>query len=230
MSPAPVVLREPVYIWDNQKRIAERFQQNLDAGLEIGRTFGNTVQVSAEWRAQDTRWASAPAPAADLISPGPRRPACSTSTSTRPPQQPFRPAATAWPRPPAPSTTPSAAAMRPMAPVLLQPHFSFSQNNIFGISAEVNSYLRANVAQPFRFTLGGPMRLSASSFDEYRGTDTYLARAGYMRRIAALPTGLGQGLYGLLGYEAGEVWSPEHPRHPPPGRDRRTGGQHAASA
>ena len=24
-----------------------------------------------------------------------------------------------------------------------------------------------------------------------------------------LPTGLGQGLYGLLGYEAGEVWSPE---------------------
>ena len=69
--------------------------------------------------------------------------------------------------------------------------------------------MRANVAQPFRFTLGGPMRLSASSFDEYRGTDIYLARTGYMRRIAALPTGLGQGLYGLIGYEAGEVWSPE---------------------
>jgi NTE family protein len=86
---------------------------------------------------------------------------------------------------------------------------SLTQNNILGMSAEVNSYLRANVAQPFRFTLGGPMRLSASSFDEYRGTDTYLARSGYMRRIAALPTGLGQGLYGLVGYEAGEVWSPE---------------------
>ena len=53
------------------------------------------------------------------------------------------------------------------------------------------------------------MRLSASSFDEYRGTDTYLARAGYMHRLAALPTGLGQGLYGVFGYEAGEIWSPE---------------------
>jgi NTE family protein len=87
--------------------------------------------------------------------------------------------------------------------------FSLTQNNILGMSAEINSYLRANVAQPFRFTLGGPMRLSASSFDEYRGTDTYLARTGFMHRIAALPTGLGQGLYVLLGYEAGEVWSPE---------------------
>ena len=51
------------------------------------------------------------------------------------------------------------------------------------------------------------MRLSASSFDEFRGTDTYLTSAGYMRRIAALPTGLGQGLYGAFGYEAGEIWS-----------------------
>jgi NTE family protein len=30
-----------------------------------------------------------------------------------------------------------------------------------------------------------------------------------MHRVAALPTGLGQGLYAVLGYEAGEVWSPD---------------------
>jgi len=53
------------------------------------------------------------------------------------------------------------------------------------------------------------MHLSASSFDEYRGTDVYLARAGYMHRLAALPTGMGQGLYGVFAYEAGEIWSPE---------------------
>ncbi len=53
------------------------------------------------------------------------------------------------------------------------------------------------------------MRLSASSFDEYRGTDTYLARTGYMHRIAPMPTGMGQGLYAILGYEAGEIWSPD---------------------
>jgi NTE family protein len=81
--------------------------------------------------------------------------------------------------------------------------------NIFGLTGDVNSYLRANVAEPFQFALGGPRRLSASSFDEYRGTDTYLARAGYLRRLASLPLGLGQGLYGVIGYEAGEIWSPQ---------------------
>src|ERR1035437_5830441 len=53
------------------------------------------------------------------------------------------------------------------------------------------------------------MRLSASSFDEFRGTATYLSRPGHLDRLAALPAGLGQGLYGFVGYEAGEVWSPE---------------------
>jgi NTE family protein len=96
---------------------------------------------------------------------------------------------------------------------LLKASFSHTDplgaTNIFGIGAEINSYLRANVAEPFRFTLGGPLRLSASSFDEYRGTDTALARAGLMHRIAALPIGMGQGLYAVVGYEGGEVWSPE---------------------
>jgi len=86
---------------------------------------------------------------------------------------------------------------------------TWKDKNTFGLSADINSYLRANVAQPFRFTLGGPRRLSASSFDEYRGTDTAIARAAYLRRIAALPTGLGQGLYAVIGYEGGEIWSPE---------------------
>jgi NTE family protein len=85
----------------------------------------------------------------------------------------------------------------------------WGESNIFGLSGEINSYLRRDVAQPYRFTLGGPMRLSASSFDEFRGTDTDLARSGYMHRIAALPTGLGQGLYTVLAYEGGEIWSPE---------------------
>jgi NTE family protein len=97
----------------------------------------------------------------------------------------------------------------PMAQFSFSRTFPFKHDNIIGMSLEVDSYLRANVAQPYRFTLGGPMRLSASAFDEYRGTDLYLARSGYMHRLAALPTGLGQGLYGLIGYEAGEVWSPE---------------------
>src|SRR5258705_4905188 len=48
---------------------------------------------------------------------------------------------------------------------------------------------------------------SASSIDEYRGTDVYLARAGYLRRIAVLPTGFGQGVYAAVAYEVGDAWS-----------------------
>jgi NTE family protein len=210
IQPSAGVLREPVYLWDNQKRIAERFQQNLVAGLEVGRTFGNFMQVSAQWSALDTRWAirtgsgggpylTGTAQTGQIHINIDRATAGSLSPSG------YRLAASAGAFYHAVGSSNA-----PMAQFSFSRTSSFKQNNIIGMSTEVDSYLRANVAQPFRFTLGGPMRLSASSFDEFRGTDLYLARSGYMRRIAALPTGLGYGLYGLLGYEAGEIWSPEH--------------------
>ena len=227
LEPRAGVLREPVYIWDKQKRIAERFEQDLTAGLEIGRTFGNTMQVSAEWRALDTRWAlrtgSGGGPyltgtaqtgllhfnidkaSAGSVSPSGYRLAASAGA--------FYHAA--------------GSSNAPVAQFSFSRTFSFKQDNILGMSAEVNSYLRANVAQPFRFTLGGPMRLSASSFDEYRGTDTYLARMGYMRRIAALPTGLGQGLYGLRRVRGRRSLVAGAARLPAPGWNCRPGGQHA---
>jgi NTE family protein len=209
LQPSAGIVREPVYIWSNQKRIAERFQENLTAGLELGRTFGNTMQVSAEWRALDTRWAIRTGSGGGPYLTGTAQTGLlhfnidKASSGTISPSG-YRLAASAGAFYHA-----VGSANAPMAQFSFSRSFSLTQNNILGMSAEINSYLRANVAQPFRFTLGGPMRLSASSFDEYRGTDTYLARTGFMHRIAALPTGLGQGLYVLLGYEAGEVWSPE---------------------
>jgi NTE family protein len=209
IEPRAGILREPVYIWANQKRIAERFLQNLDAGVDAGRTFSNQLQISAQWRAEDTRWGlrtgSGGGPyitgtaqtgllninidktAAGAISPNGFRLSASAGALYH--------------------TVGSDNA--PLVKLNFSATRSWREVNIFGLSGEVNSYLRANVAQPYLFTLGGPMRLSASSFDEFRGTDTYLARTEYMRRIAALPTGLGHGLYGLFGYEAGEIWSPQ---------------------
>jgi NTE family protein len=209
LEPRAGILRAPVYIWADQKRVAERFQQNLDAGLEAGRTFSNQVQISAEWRELQTRWRLTTGSGGGPYLNGTAQTALlhvnidKALAGTVSPSG-FRLSASVGAL--------YQAAQSSNAP-LLQLAFSrthpWGQENIFGISGEVNSYLRANVAQPYRFTLGGPTRLSASSFDEYRGTDTYLTRMGYMRRIAALPTGLGQGLYAVLGYEAGEVWSPE---------------------
>jgi NTE family protein len=87
--------------------------------------------------------------------------------------------------------------------------FRITEENILALSAEGNTYFRRRVAEPLRFTLGGPVRLSASSIDEYRGTDDFLVRAGYLHRVATLPSGLGQGLYMSFGYEGGEIWAPE---------------------
>ena len=209
LEPQAAVLRQPVYIWAGQKRIAARFQQNFTAGLSMGRSFGSSMQLAAQWQAEDTHWSLDTGAdgtgnlqgtaqtgalrfvldkaAIDAISPTGTRMALTVGALFH-------------------------AVASDNAP-LVRASFSHTDslpgNNIFGIGADINSYLRANVAQPFRFTLGGPLRLSASSFEEYRGTDTVLARAGLMHRLAALPIGMGQGLYAAVGYEAGEVWSPE---------------------
>jgi NTE family protein len=209
IEPRVGIARQPVYIWANQKRIAERFQQDLVAGIEAGRTVGNFMQVSAEWRAEDTRWGLRTGSGGGPYLTGTAQTGLlhinldKASAGAVSPSG-FRLAASAGAFYHAVGSSNA-----PIATLSFNRTFSFKPDNIVGMSAEVDSYLRANVAQPFRFTLGGPMRLSASAFDEYRGTDIYLARGGYMRRIAALPTGLGHGLYALIGYEAGEIWSPE---------------------
>ena len=209
LEPRAGVLRAPVYIWVNQKRVADRFLQNLDAGIEAGRTFSNQLQISTEWRAEDTRWSLTTGTDGGPYITGTAQTGLlhinidqATASGISP--NGFRIAASAGALYHA-----VASSNAPLVKFSFGATRSWKEANIFGMGGEVNSYLRANVAQPYRFTLGGPMRLSASSFDEFRGTDTYLARAGYLHRLAALPTGLGQGLYVFFGYEAGEVWSPE---------------------
>ena len=208
-EPRTGVVREPVYLWANQKRIAERFLQNLDAGVEAGRTFSNQLQISAEWRAEDTRWS--------LTTGSGGGPYLTGTAQTGLLHIKIDKAASGAVSPNGFRLSASAGAFyhavassnAPLVKFTFSGTRSWRETNIFGLSGEVNSYLRASVAQPYLFTLGGPLRLSASSFDEFRGTDTYLARTGYMHRIAALPTGIGQGIYAVIGYEAGEIWSPQ---------------------
>ncbi len=77
--------------------------------------------------------------------------------------------------------------------------------NTVSLSGEGGTYFRRSIADPFRFTLGGPLRLAASSYDEYRGTDYGLVRPAYFRRIANLPTPLGQSIYVIGTYEYGHI-------------------------
>jgi NTE family protein len=82
-------------------------------------------------------------------------------------------------------------------------------NNVFVMGMEGGTMLNRNVGQPYRFTLGGPMRLSASVIDEYRGTDYFLVQPAVLRRIASLPQVLGQSIYVGAVYEAGQMRAPD---------------------
>ena len=79
------------------------------------------------------------------------------------------------------------------------------------LAGEGGTMFGRNVAEPFRFTLGGPLRLSASTIDEYRGTDYWLVEPGILRRIASLPQPLGQSIYLGFGVEAGQIRAPGVP-------------------
>ena len=81
--------------------------------------------------------------------------------------------------------------------------------NIVVLSLEAGTMFNRNVAQPFRFTLGGPLRLSASAIDEYRGTDYFVLSPVFLRRVASLPAPLGQSIYIGAGYEAGQMRAPD---------------------
>ncbi|HEY8997255.1 MAG TPA: patatin-like phospholipase family protein [Edaphobacter sp.] len=211
VQPHLSILREPVYLWSKQQRISERFQQNAGGGLDLGRTFSRRAQLAAEWRAYVTRWR--------LVSGADTSHDLSGTSQTAVLRFSYDSALTAAVSPRGWRIDASAggrfssvaSVSAPLVQVSISRTDLLGRKNVIGFRTETETYLRRNVADPFRFTLGGPLRLSASSIDEYRGTDDYLVRTGYLRRIASLPSGLGQGVYLTVAYEAGEIWSPERP-------------------
>jgi NTE family protein len=80
---------------------------------------------------------------------------------------------------------------------------------VFLFAFDSGTMLNRNVAQPFRYTLGGPLRLSASAINEYRGTDYVLLQPALLRRIAQLPQPLGQSIYVGGAYEFGRMYAPD---------------------
>ncbi len=211
IQPKVHALREPVYIWEDQKRVSEHFLQRAGGGIDIGMTVSRNLQVSLDYRATMLRWRlvsgidSSPTP---QLSGRVESAAAHLVYTTRT-------AAIASPQGNHVDFQIghlfdiSASADAPFAKLNARHSLTFAHANLISLSTEVKTYFRNNVADPLRFTLGGPLRLYASSIDEYRGTDTELARAIYLRRIASLPTGIGQGVYLTGGYEQGNVWSPE---------------------
>jgi NTE family protein len=205
------ILRQPVYIFANQHRIAERLQQNVGGGLDFGRTYGSHAQLAAEWRYEVVRW--------HTQSGTDFRPNISGSSQTGLLHFTYNALNTAQLATRGLLLDVAGGALyhspqsqnAPLIELNAAYTRAFAEKNVLGIGITGDTYFRRNVADPLRFTLGGPLRLSASSIDEYRGTDDMLVRAAYLRRVASLPTQLGQGIYLNSAYEAGEIWSPERP-------------------
>ena len=84
-------------------------------------------------------------------------------------------------------------------------------HEVFVFATEGGTTFDRNVAEPFRFAIGGPLRLSASAIDQYRGTDYWLVEPAILRRIASLPQPLGQSIYLGFGIEAAQIRAPGVP-------------------
>ena len=210
IKPRVEILRQPVYIYQNQRRIQERFQQNAGGSVDVGDTFSPRTQAGVEWTDETVRW--------DITSGSNGQPAYSGDTQTVLAHYRFDGQNAALVSTQGIRVQASAGYLyntvlsenAPVAHLRLNGSHQFGKE-IVGTAFYADSYFRHAIADPLRFTLGGPLNLSASNIDEYRGTDTYLARAAVLRPIASLPTSIGQGVYAVFSYEGGEVWSPEHP-------------------
>jgi NTE family protein len=211
VQPQVAYLREPVYLWLDQKRVSERLLQRAGGGFDFGYTASKNLQMSAMYQASTLRWVLKSG-----VDDSPT-PHASGTTQSVAGHLVFNDRV-------AEIASPSGASIdlkvgylmrsvdsreAPFLDLRARQSFRLAGKDLVVLSADADTYFRHDVADPLRFTLGGPLRLSAASIDEYRGTDTVLAQAIALHRIANLPTGLGQGVYLTSGYEAGSVWSPE---------------------
>ena len=210
LAPHGGILREPFDIYQHQTRISERLLQHAGGGADVGWSDSRLQEVRLGWQADAIRWqtqiGSDNQP--DILGSAQRlhaRYVYDNQDRALVPQYGIR------------STTELAylynAVSSPNAP-----QFTTQLNlahqigkNLFIFNTEAGTMFNRNVAQPFRFTLGGPLRLTASAIDEYRGTDYFLVQPAFLRRIAKLPDPLGQSIYLGAAYEAGQMHAPGLP-------------------
>ncbi|WP_184218167.1 patatin-like phospholipase family protein [Granulicella aggregans] len=209
-APRIDLLREPFYIYQNQRRIAERQLENGGGGVDIGWSNKGSREFRLGWEMAGIRWESV------VGTDG--RPDISGSMQRVRAQYIYDNEDRALvPQFGLHSVTRVGylynATESENAPEITTNNTYAHQvgKNLFVMGGQAGTLFNRNVAEPFRFTLGGPLKLSASAIDEYRGTDYYLLQPSFLRRIATLPPPLGQSIYLGLSYEAGQMYAPHTP-------------------
>jgi len=208
LAPQAAFTRHPYNIFESQHRLAERNLQTAGGSLDLGWSNSRTQELRGGYQLANVRWTrnvgSDNAP--DIIGTLARGHIHYTFDNrdrALVPQYGVR------------FTTDLAYLHKTVdsrdAPQL-STQISYAhaiRNNSFLMAAEGGTMFNRDVAQPFRFTLGGPARLSAAAIDEFRGTDYFLLEPAYLRRVAHLPAPLGQNIYLGVAYEAGQMRAPD---------------------
>lgn len=204
------LLREPFYIYVNQKRVAERQLENGGGGVDVGWGNKSSRELRVGWEMAGIRWQSV------VGSDG--QPDISGAMQRVRAQFIYDNEDRALvPQFGLHSVTRVGylygAVDSANAPEMTTSNTFAHQvgKNLFVMGGQAGTLFNRAVAEPFRFTLGGPLRLSASAIDEYRGTDYYLLQPSFLRKIASLPAPLGQNIYFGLSYEAGQMYAPHTP-------------------
>ena len=210
LAPRAGILREPFYIYQNQNRIAERQLQRAGGGADLAWSNERTQELRVGWAEDDIRWqinvGSDGEP--DIFGQAQLarvRYVYDTQDRALVPHFGIRSETDAGYQ--------YSAVDSPNTPRITSRTVYSHEigKNIFAMVAEGGTMFHRDVAEPFRFTLGGPLRLSASAIDEYRGTDYFLLSPALLRRIAELPAPLGQSIYLAAAYEAGQMRVPKGP-------------------
>lgn len=207
LAPHAGLLRQPYDIYVDQYRVAERQLQRTSAGADIGWSDSRTQELRVGYDASNIRWqqevGSDGQP--DIFGSAQRvhvRYVYDTQDRALVPQYGIR------------STTDlgylfNAVGSRSAPQFTTQLSLAHQiGSNLFIFATEGGTMFDRSVSQPFRFTLGGPLRLTASAIDEYRGTDYFLLEPAFLRRVAKLPDPLGQSIYLGAAYEAGQMHAP----------------------
>ncbi len=209
IAPRADITRTPYYIYSGNTRLSERLAQFGGPGADVGWSDGRAQEIRAGWQLQNVRWYTTTG------SDG--MPNYRGNAQTARVQYIYDSRDRALvPHFGIRSETDLGYLYgtpgSPSAPQLTS-QIGFSRTvdkkNLLLMHMEGGTMLNRDVAQPFRFTLGGPLRLSASAIDQYRGTDYFLVTPGYLRRIKSLPAPLGNSLYLGGFYEAGQMRAPD---------------------
>ena len=213
-APRANLTREPFYIYEGNYRLSERQSEFGGAGIDVGWSDNKYGELRAGWTYQHVSWY--PTTGTDNLpdyygnsQTARLRFVFDNQNRALVPRVGFRSATSVGYL----FDTPG----NPTAPQL-QSQFAFAheighgspkvQADVFLFNSEGGTMFNRDVVQPFRFTLGGPTRVSSLAIDQLRGTDYFLITPGYLHRLATLPAPLGQSIYFGAAYEAGQMHAP----------------------